>query len=305
MAPNTVLVLGAGELGSSILKALASHPSRGNTALSVLLRPATINSQDVRKRREIEDLTAVGIEIVAGDVVTDGFKELEAIFSRSDTIINATGMYAPAGTQTRLCNAAITSGCRRYFPWQFGVDYDVIGPNSSQDLFTEQLEIRGILRAQGKMAWVIVSTGMFMSFLFEPSTGLVNAERDTVTAIGSWENSITVTSPRDIGLLTAEIVLAAPEIQGVVFTAGDTVSMGRLADIVDSLLDRKVRRVLKTVHQLKEELAAAPSDGGRKYRVVFGEGIGVSWEKEKTFNAQHGIPTETAEEWARDHLIAS
>jgi hypothetical protein len=154
------------------------------------------------------------------------------------------------------------------------------------------------------MEWVIVSTGMFTSFLFEPSIGLVSAERDTVMAIGSWENAITVTSPRDIGRLTAEIALAAPEIKGVIFTAGDTVSMQRLAHIVDGVLDRKVKRTLKTVPQLKEELAAASSNAILKYQVVFGEGVGVSWDKAKTFNVQRGIATETAEEWARSHLKA-
>lgn len=304
MAPTSVLVLGAGELGRAILDALTSHPSKGDASISALLRPATINSQDGAKRKSVEDLKALGVEVVAGDIVNDNTEQLAATFGKYDTIVNATGMYAPPGTQTRLCKAAIASGSRRYFPWQFGVDYDVIGPNSSQDLFTEQLEIRALLRAQERMEWVIVSTGMFTSFLFEPSTGLVNAERDTVTAIGNWENSITVTSPRDIGRLTAEIALVALEIKGVIYTAGDTVSMQRLADIVDRVLDRKVKRVLKTVPQLKEELAAAPDDAILKYQVVFGEGIGVSWDKMNTFNVQRGIATETAEEWARDHLKA-
>lgn len=285
-----------------MLKALTSHPSKGNTSIFVLLRPSTLNTQEASKRAEVDGLKALDVELVAGDVVNDSEEHLASTFGRFDTVINATGMYAPAGTQTRLCKVALASGCRRYFPWQFGVDYDVIGPNSSQNLFTEQLAIRGMLRAQDRMQWVIVSTGMFTSFLFEPAFNLVNAQRDTVTAIGSWENSITVTSPQDIGTITAEIALAAPEIQGVVFTAGDTVSMAQLAGIVERVTGKEVKRVLKTVPQLKEELAAEPNDGMRKYRVVFAEGVGVSWEKEKTFNVQRGIRTETAEEWARRNL---
>ena len=302
MASTSILVLGAGELGGAILGALTSHTSKGQSKISALLRPASIHSQHESKQKEIGHIRTLDIELVEGDIVQDSAEQLAPVFGRYDTVINAVGMYAPAGTQVKLCKAALASGCQRYFPWQYGVDYDIIGRNSSQNLFTEQLDVRALLREQSKMKWVIVSTGMFTSFLFEPAFDLVNAERTKVTAIGSWQNSITVTAPQDIGKLTAEIALAAPEIQGVVYTAGDTVSMQQLADIVDQVSGRKVERVLKDVAQLKQELAAEPDDGMRKYRVVFGEGKGVSWDREKTFNAQRGVPTETALEWATKNL---
>ena len=151
-----------------------------------------------------------------------------------------------------------------------------------------------ILLDQG---FVIVSTGMFLSFLFEPAFGIVNAERDAVTAIGSWDNSITVTSPEDIGKLTAEIALAHLELTDVVYVAGDTVSMQQLADILDSVLQKRVDRRLKDVAQLKEELAADPDNGMRKYRVVFAEGVGVSWQKSESFNVRVGIDTMTVQQW--------
>jgi hypothetical protein len=115
------------------------------------------------------------------------------------------------------------------------------------------------------MAWVIVSTGIFTSFIFEPAFDLVNAARDNVTALGSWDNEVTTTTPEDIGKVTAEIAIMHSEINGVVFTAGDTVSMKQIADIVDGVLKTKVKRTLKPVPQLKEELAADPSNGWRKY----------------------------------------
>ena len=209
-------------------------------------------------------------------------------------------MTFPPGTQVKIAEAALASvgmGKRRYFPWQFGVDYDVIGRNSSQDLFTEQLSVRDLLRGQSRMDWVIVSTGMFISFIFEPELDIVNAPRDRVTAIGSWENRVTVTSPEDIGKLTAEIAMTCANLNGVVFTASDTVSMRQIADIVDDTFQRKVVRRLKTVSQLKSELAGDPENGMRKYRVVFAEGIGVVWDDASTFNVQKGIETVKVAEW--------
>jgi hypothetical protein len=75
-----------------------------------------------------------------------------------------------------------------------------------------------------------------------------------------------------------------------------------LADIVDSVLGRKVQRVEWSVPKLKDELAQDPDNPIKKYRVVFAEGRGVSWEVDKTFNAQRGIEVLGVERWARENL---
>lgn len=294
MAPPSILILGLGELGEAITRHLAKHPQRNNCNIVVLRRTSAPISEELR---------TLGVEVIVGDVVKDSEDDLAATFAKFHTVISCNGMFLPPDIQVKVARVALQAGIKRYFPWQFGVDYDVIGPNSSQNLFTTQLEVRAMLRAQSEVKWVIVSTGMFTSFLFEPSFGLVNKDRSVVTAIGSWENAITVTSPDDIGRVTAEIVLAYPEVEGVVYTAGDTVSMSRLLSIVESVSGKKVQRGLKTVPELKEQLAADPENGMLKYQIVFGEGIGVSWEKSKTFNAVQNFPTETADEWAQKNLM--
>ena len=244
-------------------------------------------------------------------------------------------MSSPAGTQRKICEAVLLSAKqqqqshkaqqnenrKRYFPWQFGVDYDVIGKGSSQDLFTEQLAVREMLRGQknGEVVdWVVVSTGMFTSFLFERVFGVVvpieleNAENTegeegekrgwVVNALGSWDNAITVTSPPDIGKVVAELVYAAPEIQGVVYTAGDTVTFGKLADVLERVSGRMVQRRLSTVEELKRELAEDPGDGMKKYRAVFAEGRGVSWGMEETVNWRRGMRLQGVEEWVKGNL---
>ena len=86
------------------------------------------------------------------------------------------------------------------------------------------------------------------------------------------------------------------------YTAGDTITYARLADIVDSVLGRKVRRVEWSVPKLKDELVQDADNSIKKYRVVFAEGRGVSWEIDKTFNAQQGIEVLGVESWARENL---
>ena len=166
------------------------------------------------------------------------------------------------------------------------MDYDVIGRGSSQDLFSEQLDVRDLLRGQSTTRWVIVSTGLFMSFLFEPAFGVVGEGMEVVTALGGWDNEITVTVPRDIGRAISEVLFGDEDVQGVVYVAGETASYGQIAGIVETVKKGKVRRDLATVEQLDQELKADPDNGMKKYRAVFGTGKGVAWPMEETFNVQ-------------------
>lgn len=300
----SILVLGAGELGLEVLRHLAKRAvSSGGIDLSVLLRPATVGSADPGKQRDLATIRSLGVQIVSGDLAADSPGELAALFQRFHTVVGCTGFVGGPGTQLKIARAVLDAGVARYVPWQFGVDYDVIGRGSAQDLFDEQLDVRDLLRAQARTAWLIISTGMFTSFLFEPSFGVVDLAQNTVHALGSWENAVTVTTSGDIGALTAEILLAEPPITDqIVYTAGDTITYARLADTVDSVLGRKMERTEWSVAHLQDELAKDPNDPMKKYRAVFAQGQGVAWEMEQTYNARHRIPVTNVEQWARDNL---
>ena len=295
----SVLVLGAGELGTAVFEGLAAHPQHG--PITVLLRSSAITSSDPTKQAQIAKLASLGISMLAGDIVNATEDELSTLFAPFHTIIGCTGMTYPAGTQLKIARAVLAAGTRRYLPWQFGVDYDTIGRGSSQDLFTEQLDVRDLLRGQKETEWVIISTGIFTSFLFWPPFGVVSEDRKTVRALGGWDTKVTVTTPRDIGRVIAEVVWAVPELRGVVFTAGETVSYGQVAAVLENVLGEKVSRELWSVDMLTEELAKDPEDGLKKYRVVFAEGRGVSFNEATTFNHQRGMDLQGAEAWVREN----
>lgn len=307
MGSTSILVLGAGELGMAVLRHLSKRAAQlEGTTLTVLLRPATIASEEVTKQQELAELQSLGIRFLPGDLAADSPAELAALFKGLHTVISCTGFVGGRGTQLKLTRAVLDAGVARYVPWQFGVDYDVIGRGSAQDLFDEQLEVRDLLRAQDRTHWVIISTGMFTSFLFEPSFGVVDLAHATVRALGSWDTAVTVTTPEDIGLLTAAILFAEPPLNNcVVYTAGDTVTYARLADLVESGLGRKVQRECWSVPRLKQELAQSPADEMRKYRVVFAEGVGVAWARAQTFNVQQGIEVVGVEQWFREHALSA
>ncbi|WKG03930.1 aromatic alcohol reductase [Mycolicibacterium sp. HK-90] len=301
----SILVIGTGELGASVVAALAHHVSAhpGAATITVLLRPPTPGADPGQDTRRAE-LTNEGIAIEHADIATASVTELAGIMTRYHTVISCIGFAAGAGTQRKLAHAALTAGVSRYFPWQFGVDYDEIGRGSAQPLFDEQLDVRDLLRRQRATEWVIVSTGMFTSFLFEPAFGVVDLTANTVHALGSWDNQLTLTTPEDIGVLTADIVFAEPRIRDtVVYLAGDTISYGELADIVDRVCDTTVARREWSTEFLRDQLAGEPENTMRKYRAVFARPTGVAWPKAQSYNAVRGISTTTVEDWAKANLV--
>lgn len=304
MNNTSILVLGAGELGMPVLRNLAKQAARfSGTTVTVLLRPSTIQPGDPNKQRDIMELRGLGVKLLSGDL-SGSVTDLSAIFKDFDTIISCTGFVAGSGgLQIKLANAVLDAGVKRYFPWQFGVDYDIVGRGSAQDLFDEQLDVRDLLRAQYQTEWVIVSTGMFTSFLFEPSFGIVDLVQNTVHALGSWDTAVTVTTPEDIGRLTAEICFAEPRIvNSIIYTAGDTVTYEKLADTVDAVLNRKIQRVEWSLPELKNDLMKDPDSAIKKYRLVFATGKGMSWDMDKTFNAQQKIGTTDLMQWTQENL---
>ena len=294
------LVLGAGELGMPVLRALAGRVgSDGKDRVSVLLRPAAMASRDPAKTGDLDELRSLGVTLVPGDLAAASVTELAHLFGRFDTVVSCVGFASGTGTQLKLAQAALAGNVRRYVPWQFGVDYDLIGRGSAQDLFDEQLDVRDLLRGQRRTGWIIVSTGMFTSFLFEPSFGVVDMHRPLVRALGTLDTEVTVTTPDDIGTLTTEILFSTPLIDSdIVHVGGDTLSYGRLAEIIEQVTGKQVERSVWTEAQLAAELAAEPDDSLRKYRAVFAAGRGVAWNMADTFNAQRGIATTDVAAWA-------
>ena len=301
---RNILVLGAGELGMPVLRNLERRAKNVDGAtISVLLRASAVASDEPTKKRQINELRDLGIEIVEGDLVNSSIDELASLFSRYDTVIGCAGYAAGINTPMKLAKAALQSGIPRYFPWQFGVDFEAIGRGSPQDIFDAQLDVRELLRSQSKTEWVIISTGMFMSYLFEPEFGVVDLKNSAVHALGSLDTAVTLTTPDDIGVLTAEIVFFEPTIRNeIVFLAGDTVTYGEVADKLEAALGRPFSRSEWTIPFLMEELARDPQNMMRKYRAVFAQGRGVAWDKSGTFNHRNAIPVTDLTAWIENRL---
>ena len=100
-----------------------------------------------------------------GDLAVGSVEELASQFQAFDALINCTGFIGGPGFQRKVTRAVLDAGVKRYVPWQFGVNYDVVGRGSPQELWDEQLDVRDMLRSQDRTEWIIVSTGIFTSFI--------------------------------------------------------------------------------------------------------------------------------------------
>lgn len=208
------------------------------------------------------------------------------------------GFVAGPGTQLKITRAVLAAGVPRYFPWQFGVNYDVVGKGSGQPVWDEQYDVRTLLRAQQATEWVIISTGMFTSFLFEPDFDVVNLSARTLHALGSWDTQVTVTSPADIGRLTTAIYLHQPRIVNeVTFVAGETTSYRQLADTVERVTQQTFSKAVHTLPALLDQLRTDPDNAMLRYRAAFARGDGVWWPMGDTWNTRHHLPTQDIAGW--------
>lgn len=291
---NAILVIGGGELGMAMLRGFAGRGSAQRGTLSVLLRSE--NTETLKRSPAV--LRELGVSVVCADLATASQEALAAIFANYSTVICCTGFVGGPGTQRKITGAVLSAGVDRYVPWQFGVDYDVVGRGSGQEVFDEQSDVRDMLRSQSRTQWIVISTGMFTSFLFEPSFGVVDLENGEVHALGSWDYRLTVTTPDDIGRLTVAILAHQPYIiNEVVYVAGDTFSYAQLADMVEFHLGQPVKRILWDLETLRLEAAANPDDGMRKYHLAFARETGVAWDKGDTFNARQTIAVTDVPSW--------
>jgi uncharacterized protein YbjT (DUF2867 family) len=299
----SILLLGAGELGTALLSPLSTLPYTTTLATRTPSRYTHLTT------------TYPSLSLLALDL-TQPSTDLVPTFARYDVIVSATGFGASPNTLLKLANEIIAAGNLRkgkekeklwFFPWQFGVDYDVTGDGEGlMPLFGAQKSVRDLLRSQNSIDWTIVSTGIFMSFLFQDFWGIVarpshasQEDRVTVRALRDWEHGVTVTDVDDIGRVMGRIVAGNVDARNkVVYVAGETVRYGELADVVEKVTGKAVVREIWGVKYLEEEVKKDPEDGIKKYRLVFARD-GVMWDKAGTVNAQLRMEMMGVEEYAR------
>ncbi|KAF3902387.1 hypothetical protein ABW20_dc0104389 [Dactylellina cionopaga] len=302
----SILIIGHGELGLAVVESLYKHPSKKPlTSLTVLARPQTVSSLPKTDPAKYSMLDKWNVHWLPLDIEAASPAELKTAFKPFTAVVYASGMFASEGTPTKVTIAVRDAGVKYYIPWQFGIDYDVIGPSAGNGLFAEQYWLRKLLREQSLgMKWNIISNGLFASFVFYEPFGIVNKKENCVTALGGWDNKVTLTAAEDIGKVTAEIVyerLGGKGKDSIQYIAGDTVTYEQIADAIEEKLGSGMQRKVLDTKTMREILERDPEDKLAKYQLVFGEGTGCSWDFAKTYNEEKGIKMMNFRSWMDTH----
>lgn len=302
--PGSILVIGAGELGTYVLQALAHHPHRQpDTTISVLLRESSINAKEPSKAKRIESFRELGITFTPSDLTLDSEEKLASIFKEFEVVICCTGYMAQSGLQIKISKAVLAAQVPYYIPWQFGMDYEAIGRESG--MFDEQLDVKELLRSQNTTRWLALATGFFTSVIFPPVGGLVDVENKVVYGSENWDNQFVITTTKDIGKFTAEIILG-PErdtvfVNGPVYVAGDTVSYRDVANAMEEVTGEKFTRKLFTQKEAQDDLRENLTVGNI-CRSVFAQGKGFLFDPKDLWVPRAPLETTTLRDFAEEHV---
>ncbi|KAK6537792.1 hypothetical protein TWF694_010699 [Orbilia ellipsospora] len=302
----SILIIGHGELGFAIIDSLHKHSTKKPlTSLTILARPQTISSLPQTDPTKYSQLDKMNIHWLPLDIESASPDALKQAFKPFTAVIYASGMFARLGTPTKVTTAVRDAGVKYYIPWQFGIDYDVVGPTAAGGLFAEQYWIRKFLREENQgMQWNIISNGLFTSFIFYEPFGVFDKKGNSITALGGWDNKVTITAAEDIGKVTAAIVyerLDGKGGDGIQYIAGETLTYGQVADAIEEKMGGRVERKVLDVRAAKSILERDPENKIVKYQVIFGEGDGCSWDLGKTYNEEKKIKTLNFREWMDTH----
>ncbi|CAI7648071.1 unnamed protein product, partial [Penicillium discolor] len=300
---RSILVIGAGELGTYVLQALAHHPHRQDTTISVLLRESSINAKEPSKAERIESFPKLGITCTPSDLTLDSEEKLASIFTKFEVVICCTGYMAQSGLQIKISKDILAAQVPYYIPWQFGMDYKAIGRESG--MFDEQLDVKGLLRSQNTSRWLALATGFFTSVIFPPVGGLVDMENKVVYGSENWDNRFVITTTKDIGRFTAEIVLG-PErdvvfVNGPVYVAGDTASYRDVANAMEEVTGEKFTRKLFTRKEAQDDLRENLTVGNI-CRSVFAQGKGFLFDPKDIWVPRAPLKTTTLRDFAEEHV---
>ncbi|KAB8336640.1 hypothetical protein FH972_020951 [Carpinus fangiana] len=311
--PSEILILGAGELGTAIAQAFASYRDANP---SKVLRLTILRSGVRRNDSTSSELSTMDVKLVHMDIVGTTIEVLASTFSNYDTVISCLGFASGPALQMKIAEAAVQSTVKCFVPWQWGVDYDTIGRGSAMPLFDIQVDVRDLLRSKlgqngssisdtgPSRRWIIISTGIFQSFIVLESYGVV-VPSDTgtkkVRALGSWETLTAVTRVEDIAQAAVAAVCVHPETKGIIKIAGQNISYEELAEVISRVTGKEVEKEMWGLDDLKKEQEQEPNDVMRRYRVIFGGGKGVAWTREETWTAVQNMMG--VEEWLRKYWI--
>ncbi len=233
---QTVLLAGAtGNMGSKIAAALAK---KKEVKLRALVRNKT--GRDEKQQQQLDQLQALGIELVQGDLHDDA--SLERACAGVDTVlsaVNANGNPEIELTgQLNLLNAAKKAGVSRFMPSDYSADYTKLqlGEHHNYDF---RIKVAQAVKESG-LNYTFIMCGAFMEVFFAPFFGAFDFEKGTVEFWGEGGTKIDLTTMNDTAKYVAEAVVDPKAINTIFQFAGDVVTMKEVVAIYEEIRGQRL-----------------------------------------------------------------
>ncbi|XP_030525009.1 probable pinoresinol-lariciresinol reductase 3 isoform X1 [Rhodamnia argentea] len=252
---SRVLIVGAtGKLGHELAKASLnfSHPT------FALVRDSAFADPD--KLVKLHSLSDAGVTLLKGSL-QDEESLIEAI-KKVDVVICAVNS-AQVLDQKLLIQAIKKAGSiNRFIPSEFGLDPDKVQISGMDyNFYSRKAEIRRLVEAEG-IPYTFISCNPFMSCLL-PS--LVQPElkappRDEIKIYGDGNKKGVFVKECDVAAFTISTLDDPRTLNKVLYLrpSGNVYSMNELADIWETKITKKLRRLYISEEQLLHKIRETP-----------------------------------------------
>ena len=297
-APANVLLVGHGSLGDCLIRAFTSDTFAWRIKTFLLVRPATATNP--ASAAKLAAYTDSGVTMLVGDI-NDRTHLVDAMRTAGISIVVSAVGHSAHFDQLSLLEAVKAAGVQRFVPSEFGFDETDMHVEHSplHSLLHKKRQVREAIVASG-VDWTVILVGAFLEWFLDSAFFGFDLANNTITAPGSMSATITLTSLRDIGVLTAEAILDSTTRNAVV-RLGRPITYQQAADIVDSTQsdhDGKharppMTRLVKSVDERQKEVAANAANLPARFAIMLAGQVGISWPEEWTYSHQRGYELRT------------
>jgi len=281
---HNILLIGAtGTLGSNLLDGLTDSAFKGKFNIFTLIRKQC----QTTKPSAIKDIENKGAKVIYGDI-SDDVQMLADIMRNNqiDVLLSAVG-YNPIDqlqAQFNLLSAAKSSGCVKLFiPSEFGPNPQDVGRGSAVPIFDVKLDLEDEIKKSG-LEYLFIPVSIFGEYIISPFFG-VDIPNTTVTAPGSFNTRVTITTLKNTGLNVAALILSNTRNQ-LVLLADDTLTYDDITTQLELITGKKFTRKVMKKSDYEAAIAKKSDDFSSRFSLLICEEKGTVWNTETAWNQQ-------------------
>ncbi|KIL89821.1 isoflavone reductase-like protein [Fusarium avenaceum] len=243
---NVTIIGATGEVGQSVINALAASPTKFN--LTAIVRPSSIN------KPEVEQSKSKGVSIVSLEL-EDNHDVLVKALTGQDVVVCSLLPFFP-GAELALASAAKDAGVKRFIPSAFGPSC----PPSGVMLLRETKEIVLNHIKNIYLPYTVIDVGLWYqgSLPSLPSGKIDYALKFPATIVAEDGSHATcLTDLRDVGRYVEKVITDDRTLNKYVFAYNEIWTQEQIHSHLEKLSGEKPKRDVVSTKDIEATIAAA------------------------------------------------